>query len=163
MSALRQGGRDLLRMAREIEVFFRSMCAKEDCRVGLGLLSAASNVARKGQSSRYMVRIANAGRDRLDVRLTIAICAGKLPGACAGHDVSFTKRLTVQPCSALALAIEYDWIAPAMFHPDGDALPADDFWSGTVDTPQLYAVTAVLCDLEGRRLDGLTVYQDCIE
>jgi hypothetical protein len=163
MYGLRQGGRELLRIVRGIDAFLRSMRSKEDCQVGFGLLSAASNVAREGQSSRYVVRIANAGREPLDVTLTIDIWAGKLPEPFTGHYASFTKCLTVQPCRAETITIEYDWMAQATFHADGHALPPDGFWRGTVAPPQLCAVAARLSDPAGRCLDELTVYQELSE
>jgi hypothetical protein len=160
MNSLRQGGRDLLRIVHGITTFFRCVWSKEDCQVGLGLFAAATNVARKGESSQYVARLANAGRDPLDVTLTIDIWAGEVPELSTGHYASFTKRLTAQPRIAGTITIEYDWMEHASFHTDGRASPSDHFWRGTVGTPQLYTVTALLSDSEGRRLDGLTVYQE---
>jgi hypothetical protein len=136
------------------------MWSKEDCQVSFGLLSAASHVARKGQSSRYVARIANAGRDPLDVTLTVDVWAGKSPEPFTGHYASFTKRLTVQSRSARTVTIEYDWMTHAVFHADGHVLTPDSFWRGTGGTPQFYSVVALLSDPEGKRLDQLTVYQE---
>jgi hypothetical protein len=163
MNDLRQGRRDLLRIVHGINTFFRCLWSKQDCQVGLGLFAAATHVARKGQSSQYVARIANAGRDPLDVTLTIDIWAGKVPELSTGHYASFTKCLTVQPRIAGTITIEYDWMEHAVFQTDGRALFPDDFRRGTVSTPQLYSVTALLSDLEGRRLHGLTVYQELTE
>jgi hypothetical protein len=160
MNSLRQGGRDLFRIVRGIYAVFRYMWSKEDCQVGFGLLSAASHVARKGQSSRYVARIANAGREPLDVTLTVDIRAGTSPEPFTGHYASFTKRLTVQSRSVRTVAIEYDWMTHAVFHVDGDVLTPDSFWRGRGGMPQLYLVAASLSDPEGKRLEQLTVYQE---
>jgi hypothetical protein len=163
MNGLRQGGRDLLRIVRGIHAFLRCVWSAEDCHVGLGLFAAATHMARKRQSSRYVARIANAGRDPLGVALTIDIRAGQVPELSTGHYASFTKRLTAQPRTAEAITVEYDWMEHAIFHTDGRASPSDHFWKGSIGTPQLYAVTALLTDSEGRRLDALTVYQELTE
>lgn len=59
-----------------------------------------------------------------------------------------------------AVVIDYDWIDRACCSIDGVSSSLDEFWRGYLDIPQLCAVTALLHDLDGQQLDGLTVYQE---
>lgn len=160
MYSLRQIGEDTRKVMRGLKALRRYLTSKDHCEVGLGLLAAASGAVRQGQSSRYVVRIANAGRQPLACRLVLQISTlttGKLPAARYAH---LTKSLTIPPRMGLAVAIDYDWMTQACCSIDGASSPPDEFWRGSLDKPQLYAVTAMLYDLDGRQLDGLTVYQE---
>jgi hypothetical protein len=153
-------GHDLRRIARGTEAFFRSLLSKEELTVGLGLLSAASNIATKGQVNQYIVRIANAGRNCAEFLLTFHIKAANISVPSQGHHASFTKKLTVQPHLASTITMQYDWMAHADFQVDGALSLPDDFSRGEIDTPHLYSVTVLLCDSKGTRLDALTIYQE---
>jgi hypothetical protein len=163
MMGLRLVGRDLRRIFRGVQAFFRYLFSKEYLEVGLGLLSAASNLAKPGQPNQYVVRIANASRNPSTLVLTISIKAAKASNLCRGHYAYFTKKLTVQPRTSSTVAIQYDWTVHADIQIDGLPAPPDDFWRGDIDTPQLYSVTALLRDAKGTRLDGLAVYQELTE
>jgi hypothetical protein len=162
MSGIRQLGADMRRIVGGISAFWQYLRAQNDVEVAFGLLSAASKVARRGESSRYVVRIANASRDPVDLTLTMDIHASKNPIPSDGHYAAFTKRLPMPPCSAMTITIEYDWMAHAAFYTDGRALPPDDFGRGTAQTSQIYTVTALLGDRAGRWMDELSVYQELI-
>jgi hypothetical protein len=153
-------GHDSRRIARGTEAFFRYLFSKEELTIGLGLLSATSNVATKGQANQYVVRIANAGRNCAEFLLTFQIKAVNVSVPSQGHYASFTKKLTVQPRLSSTLTIQYDWVAHADFQVDGVLSLPDDFSRGEIDTPHLYAVTVLLCDSKGTRLDALTIYQE---
>jgi hypothetical protein len=157
---LRTLGHDLRRIGRGTEAFFRYLFSKEDLTVGLGLFSAASNIATKGRANQYVVRIANAGLNRADFLLTFQIKAVNVSVPSQGHYASFTKKLTVRPQLSSTLTIQYDWMAQADFQVGGVLSPPDDFLRGEIDTPHLYALTALLCDSKGTQLDALTIYQE---
>ena len=160
MYSLRQIGQDLLKVMRGLNTFARYLTSKDDREVGLGLLSAASSAVRKGQWNRYVVRIANASRQPMACRLVFeisALTAGEPPAARYTH---LTKSLTVAPRAGSAVAIDYDWMDRICCRIDGVCASPDDFWRGSLDRSQFYAVTALLYDLHGRQLDGLTVYQE---
>jgi hypothetical protein len=151
---------DLRSIGRGTEAFCRYLCSKEDLTVGLGLFSAASNIATKGQANQYSVRVANAGRHCEEFLLTFQIKAVNVSVPSQGHYASFTKKLTVQPHLSSTLTIQYDWMAHADFQIDGVLSLPDDFLRGDTDTPHLYAVTALLCNSKGTQLDALTIYQE---
>jgi hypothetical protein len=156
-------GRDLRRLLHGVGAFFRYLSSKEELEVGLGLLSAASGIARRGQPNQYVVRIANAGRGPFTCVLTISIKsvkAAQRSGPREGHYAHLTKTLTVQPCVSSNIVIQYDWTVQAEFQVDGVSAPPDNFWRGDIDTPQLYSVAALLRDVKGTRLDKLAVYQE---
>ena len=157
---LRLVARDVWRILRGGGAFFLHLFAKEDLEVGLGLLSAASNLVRRGQPNQYVVRVANASRTPATLVLRMSIQADKVSNSSRGSDTYFTKKLTVQPCTSNTIAIQYDWMITADFQINGVSAPPDDFWRGDIDTPQLYAITALLQDAKGIRLDGLAVYQE---
>jgi hypothetical protein len=160
MAGLRTLGHDLRRIGQGAEAFFQYLFSKEDLTVGLGLFSAASNVATKGQANQYVVRIANAGRNSADFLLTFQIRAVNVSVPSQGHYASFTKKLTVQPHLSSELTIQYDWMTHAEFHVDGALSLPDDFSREEIDTPHFYAVTVLLCDSKGAQLDALTIYQE---
>jgi hypothetical protein len=160
MNGLRQVGRDLRRIAHGIKAFVRYLVAEEDCEVGLGLLSATSRIARRGQASQYVVRIANVNDVPREVLLALDIKMAERPAHHERHYASFTKHLTLGPRTARTVTIAYDWLSDASFSHEGYMSPPDDFWEGTGDTGQLYALTALLSDLQRRQLDRLTVYQE---
>jgi hypothetical protein len=160
MYSLRQIGQDLRRVTHGLKALGRYLTSEDHCEAGLGLLSAVSNIVRQGQVSPYTVRIANAGRQPLDCRLTLHIAAATTVEPPLGLYAHLTKSLTIMPRSIQVIAIEYDWQDRAWFRIDDVCSPPDDFRRGGLDRPQLYAVTAVLEDQQGSRLDGLTVYQE---
>jgi hypothetical protein len=162
-TALRRVGGDAGGIIRGAVAFFRYFCADEDIDVGLGLLSAGSSLARRGKPNEYVVRIANAARQSRDVTLTIDIAAAHVSPPATGHYAYFTKFLTLQSRASRAITIEYDWINQASFHVGGASSPPDEFYSGGNDVPHLYALTAFLSHGQGRRLAGLTIYQELAE
>jgi hypothetical protein len=151
---------DLRRIGRGTEAFFRYVFSKEDLTVGLGLFSAASNIATKGKANQYVVRIANAGRNCAELLLSFHIQAANLSVPSQGHYASFTKKLSVHPSRSSTLTIQYDWMAHADFQVDGALSLPDEFSRGKIDTPHLYSVTVLLCDSKGTQLDALTIYQE---
>jgi hypothetical protein len=159
-------GRDVRRLLHGVWAFFRYLSSKEELEVGLGLLSATSGIARRGQPNRYMVRIANAGRGPFTCVLIISlksVKATRRSGPREGHYAYFTKTLTVQPRASSNIVIQYDWTVQAEFQVDGVSAPPDNFWRGDIDTPQLYLVAALLRDVQGTRLDKLAVYQELMQ
>ena len=157
---LRTLGHDLRRIGRGTEAFFRYLFSKEDLTVGLGLFSAASNIATKGRANQYVVRIANAGRNCAEFLLTFQIKAVNVSVPSQGHYASFTKKLTVRPHLSSELTIQYDWMTHAEFQVDGALSLPDDFSRREVAMPHLYSVTVLLCDSNGTQLDDLTIYQE---
>jgi hypothetical protein len=160
MYSIRQIGQDILNVIRGLNAFARYLRAMTDCQVGLSLLSAASSAVREGQSNRYVVRIANAGRQLLVCRLALeisALTAGRPP---APRCAQLIKSLTLAPRAGATVAIDYDWADQACCCIDGTCSSPDALWRDSLDRPQLYAVTALLYDLDERRLDALTVYQE---
>jgi hypothetical protein len=151
---------DLRSIGRGTEAFCRYLCSKEDLTVGLGLFSAASNIATKGQANQYSVRIANAGRNRAEFLLVFHIKAANAPLPFQEHYASFTKKLTVQARLSSTLTIRYDWMTHAEFQVDGALSLPDDFSRREVAMPHLYSVTVLLCDSNGTQLDDLTIYQE---
>jgi hypothetical protein len=160
MYSLRQIGQDMRKVLRGLKVLGRYLTSKDHCEVGLGLLSATPSAVRKGQSSRYVVKIANAGRQPLACRLTLQISTLTTGEPPAARYAQLTRSLTLPPRMGSAVVIDYDWIDRACCSIDGVPSSPDAFWRGCLDIPQLYAVTALLYDLGGQQLDGLTVYQE---
>jgi hypothetical protein len=158
-----QVGRDVGRMWRGSKVFFRYLLAKEDCEVGLGLLSAASNLAKPGPLNQYVVRIANSGRNPADVVLTIEITAADIPSPHSGPYTWFTKQLTVQPRTSSDIVVLFDWINQVKFQIDGVLVPPDDFRREAMVTPRLYSISALLREVQGTWIDRLNVYQELTE
>ena len=157
---LRLVARDMWRILRGGGAFFRYLFAKEDLEVGLGRFSAASHLARRGQPNQYVVRVANASHTPATFVLRMSIQADRVSNSSREDDAYFAKKLTVQPCTSSTITIQYDWMFTADFQIDGVSTPPDDFWRGGIDTAQLYAITALLQDAQGTRLDGLTVFQE---
>ena len=160
MYSLRQIGQDTRKVMRGLNALRRYLTSKDHCEVGLGWLAAASGAVRQGQSSRYVVRIANAGRQPLACRLLLQISSLTTGELLAAHYAHLTKSLTIPSHMGSTVAIDYDWMTQACCSIDGVSSPPDEFWRGSFDRPQLYAVTALLYDLDGRQLDALTVYQE---
>jgi hypothetical protein len=153
-------GWDLRRILREADAFVRYLRAKEDIDVGLGLFTAASNIAVIGQPNRYEVRVASASRDSRDVMLVVDIYAVDLRGHPGGHYGLFTKHLSVKCGMSSTIAIEYDWLATACLLIDDVPSPPDAIWRGEGNRPQLCSVTATLFDIPQTQLDSLTIYQE---
>jgi hypothetical protein len=162
-ATLWQVGVDSGRVFRGTVAFFQYFCAGEDGDVGLGLLSAESNLARRGQANEYVVRIANAARQSREVTLTIDIAAAHASAPDLERYAYFTKSLTVPPHLSRAIAIRYDWMNHVCFHVDGASSLPDSFCRGESNVPHLYAVTAFLSNGQGRLGDDLTVYQELVE
>ncbi len=162
-TALRHVGGDLSRVIRGTVAFFRYLCGREEDDVGLGLFSAGSSLARRGKPSEYVVRVANAARQPREVTLAIAIAAAYVEGPAAGDCARFTRPLLLQPRASQALTIRFTWVDGAWLHIDGASSPPDDSCRGKLAMPQLYALSAFLADGQGRRLDGLTIYQELVE
>jgi hypothetical protein len=150
-------------MARGTNAFLRGLFSKEDLAGGIGLLSAASTIATKGQAHQYVVRIANAEQNCVEFLLVVQIKAAHLVIPGSGQYASFAKKLRVQPCRSSTLTIQYDWMDHAEFRMGGASFPPDAFSRGESDTPQLYTVTVLLCDSEGTELDELMIYQELRE
>jgi hypothetical protein len=163
MIGIRWLWRDARRILRAVGTFLRYLLSKQDRDIGIGLFSAASGRARRGQPNDYVVRVANASRSPLRVILCISIMAAKTVGPSEGHHASFTKELTLQPRTSTVIAIQYDWMGQAEFQIDGVSSPHDDFWRGTIEMPQLYSLTASLRDITSTPLDTLTVYQELVD
>jgi hypothetical protein len=161
--ALGQGGRDLGKTFRGLVTFFQYLSVSDDLDVGLGWLSARSLLARRGQASEYVVRMANTAWQPQKVTLTIEIAAAHVSKPAAGPYAFFGKSLILPPRISWEMTIGYDWMTHAGFQIDGILSPPDAFSRGVNDAPSLYALTVFLSNRLGKRLDGLTVYQELVE
>jgi hypothetical protein len=161
--ALGQGGRDLRKTLRGLVAFFQYLSVGDDLDVGLGWLSARSLLARRGQASEYVVRMANTTRQPQEVTLIIEIVAADVSRSVAGLYTLFAKSLILPPRISWEMTIGYDWIDHAWFQVDGMLSPPEDFSRGESDAPHLYALTVFMSNRLGKRLDGLTVYQELVE
>jgi hypothetical protein len=161
--ALWQGGRDLGKTIRGLIALLQFLFAGDDLDVGLGLLSAGSLLARRGQANEYVVRITNTAYQPREVTLTMEIVVAHVSEPTAGPYTFFAKSLILPPRISSEMTIGYDWMNHAWFHVDGALSPPDDFSRGESDAPHLYALTVFLSNRLGKRLDGLTVYQELVE
>jgi hypothetical protein len=152
--------RDMRRILRAAKAFVRYLCAKQDPEVGLGLFSAASGIARQGQPNQYMLRVANATRQSLELTVTICVKAAKTVDPSEQHYASYTKRVVVYPRISTIIAIECDWMGQFDFQVDGVSSPPDDCWRREIAVPQFCSLTALLYDATGAQLDALTIYQE---
>jgi hypothetical protein len=154
---------DVRRIFRGAKTFGRYLLVKQDLEVGLGLLSAASGIARQGQPNHYMVRVANATRHSLELTLTLRVQAAKTVDASEQHHAYYTKRMAVHPCLSTAIAIESDWMGQVDFQIAGVSSPPDDFWRAETAMPRFCSLTALLSDATGAELDALTIYQELMD
>jgi hypothetical protein len=152
--------RDVVRTIRGAAMFFQYLMTREHIDVGLGWLGADASVAVLGQSSRYVIRVANVGDKVWRGMVVIDITSAEGSNAPQERYASFAKQLTVGPCSSTALEIQYDWLAQVAFVIDGSVSSPDEFCQGRVTKlAQRWAVHAVLMDMRRERLDQLTIYQ----
>ena len=155
----RQWLADAGRVAAGSAAMVKHLLTSDRADVGLGQVSAASATVARGRASRYDVTIASARSEQTDVTLRIDIRAADVGARADGRYTSFARRLAVEPRASTDVVVEYDWLESAGFRIGGVSLPADDRWKGTRDRPGPYAVSAILFDGDGRRLDSVTVYQ----
>jgi hypothetical protein len=128
--------------------------------MGLGLLSAESDIARRGFANRYAVRLVSPSTKTQQAKLVIDIYSLSVPKHPEGHYAYFTQRVSLPPRTASVVEIQYDWLQAASFHIDGVCSPAADLWRGPVDAPQLYSVFALLIDPQGSLVDRLAIFQE---
>ena len=150
---------ELVRTFRGATAFLRHLSSRQELEVAIGLLAADSSVARKGECNGYRLRIANASCTPRSLFVALSLCVVNAPERPQGCYAHFTMSLTVQPATSTTLTLRYDWIDEAQICVDGAVCQPEGSWRGAGGTPDLYAVTATLQDMEGRRLDELTVYQ----
>jgi hypothetical protein len=152
--------RDMMRIIRGASAFVQYLMTREYIDVGLGYLGSDASVAVRGQPSRYIIRVANV-RDKVwrgMVVIDIISAEGSNPRQ--ERYASFATQLTVEPRSATAIEIQYDWLAQVAFVIDGSVSSPDEFCQGRVtQLAQRWAVHAVLMDMRRERLDQLTIYQ----
>ena len=163
LSGLLRGPRhiaqNLGRASRGAAVFLQHLTARQDLDVAIGLLAAESRVAKKGERNDYRLRIANANRLPRSLFVTICLCVANAVERSQGRYAQFTTSLTVQPAASTTLTLQYDWTGEAQVCVDGASFQPEGSWRGAGGTADLYAITATLCDTEGRRLDELTVFR----
>ena len=140
--------------------WFRYFVTEDPVTIGLGQLSAESPVAVRGRPNRYVVTVANATAESQEVRLSIDIYTLEAPSHPARHYAFFFTRLKARARASTRVVVEYDWASKASFVVDDDApsLP-DDLWRGPIDQATQYALSAVLLDGDGQRLELITIYQ----
>lgn len=149
---------DLGRSFHGITTIMTNLLSRQELDVAIGLLTAESKVATKGQKNLYVVRLANRRCAPRLIHLTIDVCAADVLERSKGCAAHFSQSFTVQPCTAMTIAFQYNWTGEAYFHCNGATFPPESYREGVVLMPQRYAVTAILSEA-GRRLDKLTVYQ----
>lgn len=160
MTGWRLMWRDLRRIVRGAAAFFRHLVSQDRIDIALGLFAAEARVARRGISNRYAVRIATVGEETRYVTLLIDISSMSALRHQDGHYGYCKKSLKVPPRTSTVVQIHYDWLHSAYFLIDGLSSPSDSLWRGEVGSPQLYSVSAVLCDPQGGQLDKLTIFQE---
>jgi hypothetical protein len=64
------------------------------------------------------------------------------------------------PSGAIEVEFQYDWQTTATVMIDRVVSVPDECSAGEMQGQQRYAVSAILCDLGGQRLDALTIYQE---
>jgi hypothetical protein len=163
LTALRLLWRDLRRTARGSAAFWRYLVSKETVEVGLGVFSTESSHVVKGQPCHYFVRIANVSPEVQVISLIIDIHAAEVAPGQDGYYAYFTKHLKVEPRTAIAVEMHYDWLAKASFTLTGVPSPPDEFRVRGGSGPQWYAVTALLLGPLGARLDALSILQELQE
>ena len=137
----------------------RSLLTSDRVDIGLDRMSAASATAARGRASRYHVTIASARSGVTEVTLRVDIRAADVSARTDGRYASFARRLVLEPRTSTDVTVEYDWLSDARFSVGGVLLSVDDLWTGALDRPGPYAVSAILLAPAGRRLDSVTVHQ----
>jgi hypothetical protein len=151
---------DLRQIVGGFVAWLRYLVTADPVTLGLGQLSAESAVALRGRPNRYVVTITNASAEPEEVALTMDIYPLESPAHPDRHYAFFFRRLKARAQASTRIEIEYDWGSKASFVVDDDApsLP-DDLWRGSLDQATQYALSAVLLDRDGRRLELITIYQ----
>ena len=152
--------RDLGRLIEDSVAFLRCLLTTDPVELGLGQLSAASRVAVRGRSNRYVVTIASTRSEPVNVTLVIDIGAVDATPRFDGQYAHFSKHLKALPGVSTRVEIEYDWNARVAFLVDDTLFPPDEIGGATRDGSARYSVSATLLDARGNRLDLLTVYQE---
>jgi hypothetical protein len=129
---------DARRVVGGSALLVRHLLTRDRVDVGLAQLSARAPTVARGSRNRYDVTVANARPQAITVTLHLEIRAADASPV-EGRDAGPSRRLDVPPRASTDVEMEYDWLA--------------------VDRPGPYAVSAVLLDAQGRRLDAVTVYQ----
>jgi len=143
--------------------FWRYLVSKETIEVGLGVFSTESSHVVKGQPCHYFVRITNISPEVHAITLIIDICAPEVAHRQDGYYAYFTKHLKVEPRTAIAVEMHYDWLAEAGFTVSGVPSSPDEFQARGGDESQWYVVTALLLGPLGARLDELSILQELQE
>ena len=150
---------DLRQMVGGGAAWLRYFVTEDPVTMGLGQFSADSPVALRGAANRYVVTITNATAERREVTLSMDIYPAEAPVHPDRHYAFFVRRLKARAHASTRVEVDYDWGTKATFVVDDVAARPDDLWRGPFDRATQYAVSAVLLDGDGRRLELLTIYQ----
>jgi hypothetical protein len=152
--------RDLRRTVQGAVAFVRYLRSPETIAIALGLFEAASSTVMVGQSSRYVIRIANVHARVWDVTLSLEISPLTPANPAAQPSVRVAKHCAILPRRATEIEFHYDWRSTVTVMIDHVAFPPDIFSQGEIKTGQRYCVSAILSDRTGKHLNQLDIYQE---